>query len=89
METLLPGLHGAPNAHPVFLHFPLVLLVTACAFAVIAALRASDDLARFSQPQPHRRRRVRLGARRLRRRLGGRRHAATWRRQPGDHSGKE
>jgi uncharacterized membrane protein len=49
METLLPGLHGAPNMHPVFLHFPLVLLVTALGFAVVAALRASDELARVTR----------------------------------------
>ncbi len=49
METLLPGLHGAPNVHPVFVHFPLVLLVTAFGFAVVAALRASDDLVRFTR----------------------------------------
>jgi uncharacterized membrane protein len=49
MEDLLPGLHGAPNLHPVFLHFPLVLLITALGFAVVAALRSSDDLVRVTR----------------------------------------
>lgn len=31
-ETLMPGLAGAPNAHPMLVHFPIVFLVTATLF---------------------------------------------------------
>ena len=49
MEELLPGLHGAPNLHPVFLHFPVALLPVALGFALVAALKARDDIARFAR----------------------------------------
>lgn len=49
MEELLPGLHGAPNVHPVFLHFPLVLLPVALGFALVAAITRRDDFSRFSR----------------------------------------
>jgi uncharacterized membrane protein len=49
MDDLLPGLHHAPNVHPLFLHFPLVLWPTSLAFAVVAAFRARDDLLRVAR----------------------------------------
>jgi uncharacterized membrane protein len=44
MQTLLPGWMTALNHHPAFVHFPLVLWLTALLLAVVAALRADDRL---------------------------------------------
>ena len=40
----MPGLHGAPNVHPFFIHFPIVLWIAALAFSACGALRSRDDL---------------------------------------------
>jgi uncharacterized membrane protein len=42
MEDLLPGLSHAPNAHPFFVHFPVVLWPTALAFWLVGVLRGRD-----------------------------------------------
>ena len=49
MDSLLPGMSSATNAHPVFVHFPIALWLTATAFAALAALRGSDELFRVSR----------------------------------------
>lgn len=49
MESLLPGLHHAPNAHPAFVHYPIALWLTALLFAAAGAVRARDDLVRVSR----------------------------------------
>lgn len=48
METLFPGLSAMQNLHPVFVHFPLVLLPLALLFQVLALARKRDDLGRVA-----------------------------------------
>ncbi|MBI3484499.1 MAG: hypothetical protein HY012_05030 [Acidobacteria bacterium] len=43
METILPGLRGMLNWHPLFVHFPIALWVGALIFEAIAVLRSSED----------------------------------------------
>jgi uncharacterized membrane protein len=43
---MLPGLKAALNYHPLFVHFPIVLWLTALLFELLAVWRASDDLQR-------------------------------------------
>ena len=45
----MPGLHGAPNVHPFFVHFPIVLWVAAFGFAFCGAMRNRDDLTRVGR----------------------------------------
>lgn len=47
MQHLFPGLSEMPNAHPYFVHFPIVLLPTALLFWVLAVVFRRDDLFRF------------------------------------------
>lgn len=49
MEPLFPGLHHAPNVHPMFVHYPIALWLAALLFAGTGALRARDDLVRFGR----------------------------------------
>ncbi len=44
METLFPGLFNAPNIHPLFVHFPIVLWAVAALFLVVGAARGRDDV---------------------------------------------
>ena len=44
METLLPGLFHAPNIHPIFVHFPIVLWAVAALFLVIGTVRRRDNV---------------------------------------------
>lgn len=44
MDELLPGLTHAPNVHPVFVHFPIVLWLTALLFSGLGALAARPSL---------------------------------------------
>lgn len=44
MHDLMPGFAEAPNAHPLFLHFPLVLLPTALVFWILALVIRREDL---------------------------------------------
>jgi uncharacterized membrane protein len=43
---MLPGLKAALNAHPMFVHFPIVLWFAALLFELLAVWRASDELQR-------------------------------------------
>lgn len=49
METLFPGAHGAPNLHPMFVHFPIVLWLTALLVWSVAIIRRHDDAWRFGR----------------------------------------
>lgn len=49
METLLPGLSSTTNAHPMLVHFPIALWLTAAAFAWAAAVFRREDLARTAR----------------------------------------
>lgn len=49
MHGLTQGIQEAPNIHPLFLHFPLVLLPIALSFWVLALARRRDDLFRFGR----------------------------------------
>lgn len=49
MEELFQGLREAPNLHPLFLHFPLVLLPLALLFWILALAVHRDDLVRFGR----------------------------------------
>lgn len=44
METLFPGLRGMENLHPVFVHFPVVLLPLALVFQALAVWRRREDV---------------------------------------------
>jgi len=44
MNPILPGLDAAQNAHPLFVHFPIVLWLTALLFWGLGVLRRRDDL---------------------------------------------
>lgn len=46
METLFPGLSAMENPHPVFVHFPLVLLPVSLLFLILARLRKRPDFER-------------------------------------------
>jgi len=46
MHPLLPGLKAALNYHPIFVHFPIALWLTALFFELLAVLRSSDDMHR-------------------------------------------
>jgi len=48
METLFPGLSAMENPHPVFVHFPLVLLPVSLLFLVLARLRKRPDFERVA-----------------------------------------
>ncbi len=41
---LLPGLHAAPNAHPMFVHFPIALWLTALLLWLLAVALKRDEL---------------------------------------------
>jgi uncharacterized membrane protein len=43
---MLPGLKAALNYHPMFVHFPIVLWLTALLFEFLAIWRSSDELQR-------------------------------------------
>ena len=43
METILPGVRGMLNWHPLFVHFPIALWTGALLFEAIAVLRASEE----------------------------------------------
>lgn len=43
---ILPGLKAALNAHPIFVHFPIVLWLTALLFELLAVWRGSDEMQR-------------------------------------------
>src|SRR3989304_740216 len=47
MESLFPGLSAMENLHPVFVHFPLVLLPLSLLFLLGARLRKRDDFERM------------------------------------------
>src|SRR3989304_1762849 len=47
METLFPGLSAMENLHPVFVHFPLVLLPLSLLFLLGARLRKREDFERM------------------------------------------
>lgn len=42
MRNLLPGWAAAPNHHPAFVHFPIVLWLTALLFEIFAVARRND-----------------------------------------------
>lgn len=44
MDHVMPGLVSAPNAHPVFVHFPIALWWAALLFWVLGAARNRADL---------------------------------------------
>ena len=44
METLLPGLFSAPNIHPMLVHFPIALWLTALLFWGLSFLSKGDSL---------------------------------------------
>ena len=44
MQWFLPGLDAAPNVHPVLVHFPIALWLTALLFWLLATARRRDDL---------------------------------------------
>ena len=46
MHPLLPGLKAALNYHPIFVHFPIALWLTALLFEFLAVLRSSDEMHR-------------------------------------------
>jgi len=43
---MLPGLKALLNYHPLFVHFPIALWLSALFFEILAAARSSDDLHR-------------------------------------------
>lgn len=43
---MLPGLKAALNYHPIFVHFPIVLWLTALFFEILAVLRSSEEMHR-------------------------------------------
>jgi uncharacterized membrane protein len=49
MDILAPGFHAAPNLHPMFVHFPIVLWLTALVLWIIALIRKSDELWRLGR----------------------------------------
>lgn len=44
--SILPGLKAALNVHPMVVHFPIVLWLTALLFELLAVLRGSDEMQR-------------------------------------------
>ena len=42
MESILPGLQNAHNIHPVFVHFPIVLWLTALLVEIVAVWNRKD-----------------------------------------------
>ncbi|MBI4466487.1 MAG: DUF2231 domain-containing protein [Acidobacteria bacterium] len=48
METLFPGLSAMENLHPLFVHFPLVLLPLALVFQVLALARQREEFGRVA-----------------------------------------
>jgi len=46
MDISLPGLFAAPNIHPLFVHFPIALLIVALLFQLLALAVKSDDYLR-------------------------------------------
>lgn len=49
MQSVFPGLSAAPNVHPLFVHFPIALLLTALLFWAIALFRGSGDAWRLGR----------------------------------------
>lgn len=49
LEALLPGLAGAPNVHPMVVHFPIVFLLTSLLFVGLSWFRRSDFFLRAAQ----------------------------------------
>lgn len=47
MDALLPGLAGAPNVHPIFVHFPVALWPTALLLTVVVTILGADRGARL------------------------------------------
>lgn len=46
LESILPGLAGAPNVHPFLVHFPVALIPAALLFYILAFLWEGEALAR-------------------------------------------
>src|SRR3972149_1589167 len=46
MESLFPGLSAMENLHPVFVHFPLVLLPLSFLFLLLGRLKKREDFQR-------------------------------------------
>lgn len=46
MESLLPGLRGMLNYHPLFVHFPIAFWLGALLFEALAVVRSNDDFHR-------------------------------------------
>ena len=46
MHAILPGFKAALNGHPLFVHFPIVLWLTALLFEAVSQWRSSDELHR-------------------------------------------
>ena len=46
MSELLPGLHAAPNIHPLFVHIPLALWLTSFLFWAFGVVADRDDVFR-------------------------------------------
>ena len=42
METLLPGMSASPNAHPMFVHFPVAFWIAAFGFCLWGVVRESE-----------------------------------------------
>ena len=59
MEQMLPGFHAALNVHPMFVHFPIALWLTALLLWLLAVTTRRDDLFTAGLPGRHRRSRVR------------------------------
>jgi uncharacterized membrane protein len=49
MSKLFPGLSGAQDIHPMFVHFPIVLVFTALFFAVLSLFGRSDQFIRTAR----------------------------------------
>lgn len=44
MDSTLPGLVTAPNLHPIFVHFPIALWITALLFLAVGTFRQHENL---------------------------------------------
>jgi uncharacterized membrane protein len=49
VDSVLPGLASSPHLHPVFVHFPIALWLTALLFWSLAFARRREDLWRFGR----------------------------------------
>lgn len=48
METLFPALRAMHNSHPLLLHFPIALFMTACVIQAIVVLGRREPLQPFA-----------------------------------------